>query len=76
MKKTFRQDIPLADRSDWERYLDSERAKVLALDAQIARLEADLDRAVYALFGLDDGEIALLESTLQRAPAADTDEAE
>lgn len=76
VKKAFRQDIPLTERSDWERYLDRECAKVLAFDAQIARLEADLDRAVYALFGLDDEEIALLESTLQRAPAATAEIAE
>lgn len=68
IKKHFKQDIPLAERSAWEHYLEAERAKVLALDAEIARLEAELDRAVYTLFGLTESEIALLESTLQRAP--------
>jgi hypothetical protein len=70
VKKAFRQDIPLAQRNDWQNYLETERAKVLALDAQIAQWESELDHAVYALFGLDAEEIALLESTLRRTPAA------
>lgn len=74
IKKAFKQEIPLAERGDWERYLDTERAKVLALDARIAHLEGELDRAVYALFGLDDGEIALLESTLRGGGKPDPEE--
>lgn len=68
IKKAFKQDIPLAERSEWEAYFDTERAKVLALGAEIARLEAELNRAAYDLFGLSPDEITLLESTLQRTP--------
>jgi len=74
IKKAFKQEIPLAERSDWEHLLDVERAKVLALDARIARLEVELDRAVYALFGLDAEEIALLESTLRRGGKPESEE--
>lgn len=75
VKKHFKQDIPLAERSDWERYLETERAKVQGLDAEIARLEAQLDREVYALFVLDEAEITLLESTLSRAGQQEEEEA-
>lgn len=62
VKKTFKQDIPLAERGEWEKYLAAERAGVLALDAAIAQSETQLNRAVYDLFDLDDSDIALLES--------------
>lgn len=69
IKKAFKQDIPLAERAEWERYLDAERAKVLALDARIAQAAPQLDAEVYALFRLSGPEIALLESGMAR-PAA------
>jgi len=72
VKKAFKRDIALAERNAWQNYLDTERAKVLALDAEIARLEGELNTAVYALFDLNTEDVQLLESTLRRAPAAET----
>jgi type I restriction-modification system DNA methylase subunit len=61
VKKAFRQDIPLAERNDWENFLNAERARVRALDDEIARREKAIDRAVYSLFALTAAEIALIE---------------
>ena len=61
VKKAFRQDIPLAERNDWESWLAAERAKLQALDAEIARREKAIDHAVYRLFALTPAEIALIE---------------
>ena len=43
-----------------------------ALTARLAALEAELNRAVYALFKLDEGDIALLEGGAASSPAPDT----
>lgn len=40
------------------------RAEIHALTAEIARLEADINARVYALFGLTPDEIALLEANV------------
>ncbi len=60
-KKAFKQDIPLAERNDWESFFNAKRAAVLALDGEIARREKAIDQAVYRLFALTPAEIALLE---------------
>ena len=61
VKKQFRQDIPLAERNAWEDWFARQKADVDALSARLTALEADLNRAVYALFKLDAQDIALLE---------------
>jgi hypothetical protein len=61
-KKLFKQDIPLAERNDWESYFNRQRDIVQGFTAQIAQHEAALNRAVYALFNLTAGEIALIEA--------------
>ena len=66
-KKQFRQDIPLAERNAWEDWFARQKAEVDALSARLAALEAELDRAVYALFRLDTREIALIEGERTRS---------
>jgi hypothetical protein len=61
VKKLFKQDIPLADRNDWESYLNQQRDIVQNYTAQITQHEAALNRAVYVLFKLTSEEIALIE---------------
>lgn len=60
-KKLFKQDIPLAERNDWEAYFNQQRALVQHHSAQIAQLERALNQHVYALFHLTPAEIALIE---------------
>ena len=61
VKKLLKQDIPLAERNDWEAYFSGQRDTVQTYTAQIARYEAALNRAVYELFNLTPDEIALIE---------------
>jgi hypothetical protein len=62
VKKLFKQDIPLAERNDWETFFNRQREQVATYAAQVAQHEAALNRAVYALFKLTPEEIALVES--------------
>lgn len=64
VKKVFKADIPLADRSDWEDWINRDRAEIARLTAEIAQAEAQIDSIVYDLFDLTESEIALLESVV------------
>ena len=65
MKKAFKADIPLAERTAWEEWIARDRAEIARLTAEIAQCEAEIDRIVYELFELTPDEIALLESAIQ-----------
>lgn len=64
VKKVFKADIPLAERSAWEDWISRDRAKIARLSAEIAKAEAEIDSIVYGLFDLTPDEIALLESAV------------
>lgn len=64
VKKAFKTDIPLAERSAWEDWITRDRAEIARLSAEIAKAEAQIESIVYALFDLTPGEIALLESSI------------
>ena len=64
IKKAFKTDIPLAERSDWEDWINRDRTNIHRLTAEIAQAEARIDSLVYALFELTDEEIALLEAAI------------
>ncbi len=64
VKKAFKADIPLSDRSDWEDWINRDRAEIARLTAEIAQAEAQIDSIVYDLFDLTRDEIALLESVV------------
>jgi hypothetical protein len=64
VKKVFKADIPLADRSAWEDWITRDRAEIARLSAEIAAAEARIDSIVYNLFDLTPEEIALLESVV------------
>ena len=64
VKKVFKADIPLAERSAWEDWITRDRAEIARLSAEIAQAEAQIDSIVYALFDLTPDEIALLESVV------------
>ncbi|MDX5367395.1 MAG: N-6 DNA methylase [Alphaproteobacteria bacterium] len=65
VKKVFKTDIPLAERTAWEEWIARDRAEIARLSAGIAQCEAEIDRIVYELFELSPDEIALLESAIQ-----------
>lgn len=64
VKKVFKADIPLAERSAWEDWINCDRAEIARLSAVIAKAEAEIDSIVYRLFDLTPDEIALLESVV------------
>jgi hypothetical protein len=64
VKKVFKTDIPLADRSDWEDWINRDRVEIARLTAEITQAEAQIDSIVYDLFDLTEDEIALLESAV------------
>ena len=64
VKKVFKADIPLTERSDWEDWITRDRAEIARMSAEIAQCEAEMDRIVYDLFDLTADEIALLETAV------------
>ena len=64
VKKVFKVDIPLAERSAWEDWITRDRAEIARLSAEITKAEAQIDRIVYGLFDLTTDEITLLESVV------------
>ncbi|WP_019643580.1 Eco57I restriction-modification methylase domain-containing protein [Novispirillum itersonii] len=64
VKRTFKADIPLSERSDWEDWITRDRAEIARLSAEITQAEAQIDKIVYQLFDLTPDEIALLESVV------------
>ncbi|MBK1648773.1 hypothetical protein [Rhabdochromatium marinum] len=64
VNKAFKQDIPLAERWDWEDWITRDRQAIQRLSADIAAAEAQIDRIIYQLFDLSEDEIALLEAAI------------
>jgi type I restriction-modification system DNA methylase subunit len=64
VKKCFKEDIPLSERNDREAWITRDRAEIARLTAEIAKCETEINKQVYALFGLTDDEIKLLESNV------------
>ena len=65
VKKVFRADVPLADRSAWEDWIARDRREIARRTAEIAAIEARIDAIVYDLFALTPDEIALLEASIE-----------
>ena len=64
VKRTFRTEIPVKERGEWESYLAKHAAEVRALDAKIETAEREIDAIVYRLFDLTPEEITLLETSI------------
>lgn len=64
VRKAAKTDIPVAERDRWEASFNARKAEVLALDARIADLEAEINERVYRAFELDADEIALIDEAL------------
>jgi len=61
VKKCFKADIPLAERTAWEDWLARDSAEIARLTAEIEAMEAKIDAMVYTLFDLTPAEIRLIE---------------
>ncbi|HVT56755.1 MAG TPA: TaqI-like C-terminal specificity domain-containing protein, partial [Xanthobacteraceae bacterium] len=64
VKRVFKNDIPVKERGEWERYLAKNAAAVKKLDAEIEKAEREIDAIVYRLFDLTPEEISLLEQSI------------
>ena len=64
VKKRFKTDIPLSERSDWEDWIARDKAEIARLSNEIKVNEDRINAIVYALFDLTEDEITLLESSL------------
>ena len=64
VKKVFKVDIPLAERSDWQDWITRDKAEIARLSAEIKQAEAEIDAIVYDLFDLTPEEIELLEANV------------
>ena len=64
VKKCFKSEIPLRDRTEWEDWMNKDRAEINRLSAQIRGHEDAINTIVYELFGLNDEEIKLLEANI------------
>jgi TaqI-like C-terminal specificity domain len=64
VKKVFKADIPLKERSDWQDLFSKGKAEIEKLSTEIKRNEAEINTIVYKLFDLTPDEIALLENSI------------
>ena len=65
VKKHYKADIPLSERTQWEELFNKGKTEIERLDAGIARNEAEINAIVYKLFDLTPDEIKLLEDSLR-----------
>ncbi len=61
VRKSFKREIPLKERGEWQEMFQEQQAEIHRLTAEIMRLEEALNAAVYAVYGLSAEEIALIE---------------
>lgn len=54
--------LSLTDQDEWEEYFISNKTECNTLSAQIATTDDQIDQMVYALYGLTDDEIAIIEN--------------
>jgi hypothetical protein len=64
IKRVFHTDIPVKERTDWEKFLAGNAAEVRRLTKEIETAEHAIDAIIYRLFDLTPEEIALLGSSL------------
>lgn len=53
--------IPLKDQDEWEDYVNSNRQAIAQLNQHISEKEAAMNQAVYALFGLSEEEVGMVD---------------
>jgi TaqI-like C-terminal specificity domain len=61
LKKTFKRELTLQEKNDWEATLDKARSSTVSHTNTIAAAEQAIDKIVYELFDLTQDEIAVVE---------------
>jgi hypothetical protein len=54
-------NLSLSQKSQWLDHFEVEKQKAFALQKQITKTDAEIDRMVYALYGLSDEEVKVVE---------------
>ncbi len=54
----------MAERNDWEAWINRDKAEIQRLSAEIAKCEDEINKQVYELFELTEDEIKLLEANI------------
>lgn len=55
--------LSLVQKAEWMEYFNEQKAKALALKAEIDKTDKEIDQMVYELYGLTEEEIALVENS-------------
>lgn len=53
--------LSLSEEADWMAYFHEQKVKAFALQSDISRLDAEIDKLVYELYGLTEEEIRIVE---------------
>jgi len=61
VRTSFKREIPLKERGEWQAFFQEQRDEIERRTAEIVRLEKELNAVVYAVYGLNEQEIALVE---------------
>jgi hypothetical protein len=59
--KKAKVQLSLSEEADWMGYFTEQKQKALALQSEINRIDAEIDRLVYELYGLTEEEIRIVE---------------
>ncbi|MCF8372215.1 MAG: hypothetical protein K9H64_11375 [Bacteroidales bacterium] len=62
LKKALVQ-LSLSEEAEWMQYFNEQKQKVQTLKAEIARVDTEIDQMVYALYGLTEEEIKIVEES-------------
>jgi type I restriction-modification system DNA methylase subunit len=57
--------LSLSEEADWMTYFTEQKQKALALQTEINRIDAEIDRLVYELYGLTEEEIRIVEGGMK-----------
>ena len=55
--------LPLAEQAEWMAYFNEKKAEANALQTEIDRIDKEIDQMVYALYGLTEEEIEIVEAS-------------
>jgi hypothetical protein len=61
MRSNFHLPLTKKDEFEWMELFEENKMKVLELKTQIDQTDREIDRMVYALYGLTEEEIAIVE---------------
>lgn len=55
--------LSISEQAEWMQYFNEQKQKAQVLKAEINRVDAEIDKMVYELYGLNEEEIAIVENS-------------